>query len=786
MRNLFKRFMVVLGITCAVVAVSSCESCSPTPTSATYTYNDYMAGSPDTWNPHKWETNEDSYIMGFIEMGLYDFILNNTKDGYEIVAEMAAADPVDVTSTYAGDKRFNVPADKVDGDGYAYKIALNPNARWDDGTPINADTYVYSMEQLLSPTMLNYRADSYYAGSMIIANAKKYYNSQSPIYKNVTYYIDPEDEEADHVFDPDYKEGDKVYINLTSTEMTVAPYSFSELPDLAGCTYDTEAWEKIATAANPYGYTEVTTENKDAVMSLITTYLSCFQITEPEDIEHYYWEFLFYNTGEFSEKFDWENVGLLKTGEYEITIVLENGLKGFDLFTNLAGNWIVKKDLYEACKKPLEGSDGLYTTTYGTDVATTASYGPYKLATYQLDKSFTLAKNDQWYGYTDGKHEGQFQTTNINVQIIDNHATALLEFLKGNLDNISLTADDMVNYRSSDYIQYTPQTYTSKLSFNTSLDKLKAREVAGVDKQILGITEFRKAISLAIDRDDFAAKCTASHTAGFGLLNYMYVVDPDTGKIYRETEDAESVFTRLYGVSSTEGLTGYDKNGAKALFQQAYDKAVEAGYMTASDRVELEFLVYQDDESYHKIVNFVQDAITAATVGTSLEGKVTIKFTADPDYYDKMQSGECEIIISTWGGAQYNPFGVSDCYLNPQKYFEYGFDTKQSLTINVNGEDVSMSLEKWNEELNQGKYVTESWQVKTHILAEIEYFVLSQYCTTPLYYRTDASLNSRKVENGTNQYINLVGFGGIRFLTYHYTDAEWANYCATQNYQLKY
>lgn len=782
MKN-FKRYVLVFVLVFSLFLVVSCKKTDDPvkPTAATYTYNDFMAGSPNTWNPHRWETNEDSYIMGFIEMGLYDFILNGTKDGYEIVPEMAAANPVDVTETYAGDERFGVPAEAKNGEGYAYKIALNPQACWEDGTKINADTYIYSMQQLLNPSLLNRRADSYYAGSLIIANAKNYFNSSSPIYNNV---IVPYGEDGEPVYDPEYSEGMDVYLNLTSGEMTVAGYSVSDLVSLG---YVSPAdYNALAAQANAYGYIKVTAENKALVMDVVAQYLSAFGVTDPADVEEIYPEFLFFYTGRFSDAFAWENVGLLKTGEYEITLVLGNPLKGFDLFYNLAGNWIVKKDLYEACKKPVEGADGLYSSTYGTSLDTTVSYGPYKLTNYQLDKGFSLSKNDKWYGWSDGKHVGQFQTTGIEVQIIPTHATAMLEFLKGNLDNIDLDADDMTKYRTSDYIQYTPQTYTTKLSFNTDAAKLKSREVSGVDKEILSILEFRKAISLSIDRDDFAAKCTASHTAGFGLLNYMYVVDPITGQLYRETEAGQNVFKRLYNVSTTNGLTGYDKVGASKLFQEAYDKALAAGFLTASDRVELEFLVYQDDDAYHKIVNFVQDAITAATVGTSLEGKVTIKFTADPDYYDKMEVGECEIILSTWGGAQYNPFGIADCYLNPTRMFEYGFDTKQLLTIEVNGQNVSKSLEDWNTALNEGEYVTADWEVKTQILAEIEYFVLSQYCTTPLYYRTSASLNSRKTNNATDQYVNLVGFGGIRFLTYNYTDEQWAKYCKDNNYQLKY
>ncbi|MBS6441445.1 MAG: hypothetical protein KH380_03520 [Coprobacillus sp.] len=60
-----------------------------------YQYNTYMAGSPSTWNVHTWQTNDDAVIIGYTETGLYDFVLNDAKTGYDIISEMADGDPID-------------------------------------------------------------------------------------------------------------------------------------------------------------------------------------------------------------------------------------------------------------------------------------------------------------------------------------------------------------------------------------------------------------------------------------------------------------------------------------------------------------------------------------------------------------------------------------------------------------------------------------------------------------------------------------------------------------------
>ena len=103
-----------------------------------YTYNDYIAGTTNMkWGTVNWETNEDSYVLSKITSGFYNFYLNDTKDGWAIGCDMASELPVDVTSDYVGSYGIE------EGDtAKAWKITLNPDACWEDGTPINADSYI--------------------------------------------------------------------------------------------------------------------------------------------------------------------------------------------------------------------------------------------------------------------------------------------------------------------------------------------------------------------------------------------------------------------------------------------------------------------------------------------------------------------------------------------------------------------------------------------------------------------------------------------------------------------
>lgn len=101
---------------------------------------------------------ESDFVRGLTTDKLYRL----SSDGAELSPSLAAEMPVDVTSEYAGNTRYGVPANAVRG--YAFRIALNEAACWDDGTPITADDYIYSAEKQLEALTLLANVDAYFAG----------------------------------------------------------------------------------------------------------------------------------------------------------------------------------------------------------------------------------------------------------------------------------------------------------------------------------------------------------------------------------------------------------------------------------------------------------------------------------------------------------------------------------------------------------------------------------------------------------------------------------------------
>ena len=73
---------------------------------------------------------------------------------------------------------------------------------------------------------------------------------------------------------------------------------------------------------------------------------------------------------------------------------------------------------------------------------------------------------------------------------------------------------------------------------------------------------------------------------------------------------------------------------------------------------------------------------------------------------------------------------------------------------------------------------------KLNVLAGLEAGIINRFECIPLVARGTSSLLGLKTENATKNYINLIGYGGIRFLKFNYDDAEWAQFCSEKHNSL--
>ena len=150
-----------------------------------YTYNTYTSTFGTSWNPHTYQTANDSTVLDYTTVGFYTFDYNETKDGFVVVPEMAAEMPVDVTSNYVGDE-WGIGEDET---ARAWLIELRDDLTWEDGKPITAYDFVESARRLLDPVAINYRADQLYSGDLALVNAKaRFYSGRTATVQSQTEF----------------------------------------------------------------------------------------------------------------------------------------------------------------------------------------------------------------------------------------------------------------------------------------------------------------------------------------------------------------------------------------------------------------------------------------------------------------------------------------------------------------------------------------------------------------------------------------------------------------------
>ncbi len=791
-----------------------------------YTYRSYATALGNNWNPHSWETAGDNIIAGYTTTPLVSMSVKDSVNGiFQWVYEMAT-DIRDVTKDNQGDLiKYNVTLQQgktaeTTESGFVFEIKLNPNAKWEDGSEITADDYIYSMQQLLNSKMRNYRANLYYAGESAVAGGSAYYNSETPIY-DVVVPAYGEGETPDYSFDI---YANKVYLDPDSKEMTFAGYTIAEMCNQYK-KIDKTLFDSLNKQANAYGFIEVTQENKADVLKMLDQYCAAFDVSiftdEAKTIvnENYFKEFLFYNTGRVSEKVSYDQVGCYKVDQYTIRYVTQTYLEINYFLSACTSTWLVKKDLYEA-NKDISGE--LVTTKYGTSQEAYSSCGPYKIASLQTDKQIVFNRNENWYGWekdekgnlfsmtdfeVDGKKIPQYQTTRVVIDVMD-EAAAKQAFLKGQLTEWTPTSNELSAYATSEQLYQADETYTMSFFFNTNPDALKTmdRSKGNTNSVVLSNTNFRKAFSLAINRKEFVT-ATAGYKPEFALMNdlYHYNIYNDPASSYRKTNEAMQAIVNLYGVEYGEGkvyatlkeaydsITGYNLEQARALMKKACDELVSAGLYTKGQEIRIRIgwakgaMTADDNAQVVLMNNYINAAIKGSGFGKiTLEGIGNIK-----DRYGDVPNGEYAIGYGAWGGAAFYPFRNFQVYMDPSQYGIHeaaNYDpTTETLTLKVNGKDVTMTWQAWsNSMMGSAVYADADFATKLSITAQLEEAFLKTYYRIPLCATTTCSMLSYQVDYYTQEYNIMYGFGGLRLMTYNLSDADWGQYVASQGGTLNY
>lgn len=780
-----------------------------------YTMREYTAQMPSQWCTILSSDNVNNTMESYFTSAFYEFNYKFDANGKIVpgaytVEYSAATKLEDVTKKYAGKYGLAADAEK----GQAFAMTLRNDLKWDDGTPIKAADFVYTMMQQLSPKYLFATASNYYSGNYVIHNAQNYVKQGQKGWfdngnMNLAY--------SDLALGADGKytlKGNECTIALKKPLVWLQGNTLDSYVTNAPQYFDTAAYASLLALADANGDVAVTAESL-ALLTTVITAKAAWGETKENTVGYMYVNYE-YPAMDFSE------VGyFVGDNEYELVMVIDGTLNPLDAEGNLTyeagyyfSNWpLVKKDLWERCE---DQSKTPYANSYCTTQEKSASWGPYKLTNYQDQKTYTVSRNDKWFGYGLPQYANQYQTDAIVTEKIEEWDTAWLAFQKGNLDGIGMDVKIAADYRTSKRAYFTPETYTFDLN-------IQSNATSKTDKRnnlLLNYADFRKAISLSLDRDDYCAKNNPSSQAALGLLNSMYYYDVENGKVYRDTIQAKEAILNAYGATKNadgswkvgettytdiedalDATTGYNLTLARQLVESAVAQAKKDGKYSDDDEIILTYGIETQSANTDRVKNWFQAAFDNMTKGTSIEGKVKIEYFmfSSATWSEQFADGEYDLCFGAWGNAPFNPaYLLCETQISDENRYAVKWDpTTVEVTVKATPDDkhkdgnYTYNLAQWRLIL-QGKdgcpvnFKNFPMEDQLAALGAVETAILKEYYSIPVFSRYSASLMGYKVDYISYEYNTFMGYGGIRYMTFNYDDTAWAEFVASNNNILNY
>ena len=796
-------------------------------------YNTTTSVMPSNWNEFTYADNNDTQIMSYIGSSFfeYDYKFEGDKkfndDGSINKAGLvpgayttnysAATKLEDVTSSVDA-KWGYTDAQKTEG-GYAWKITLRDDLKWDDGTAITAADFEYSMKELLDPKFMNFRANTYY-DTLMIKNSKNYF------FQNTEGTYETIGSQGYTSLQAAIDAGETLYINIWNMWGTQGYLDAegNECPEYVTITDET-VYSSADGSDSASG--KFLLENYGAYLEPGTGYDACIYVENTvRDVK-------------------WEDVGIYAVeGENAIVLCLDKAYSFLKedgslsvwapyYFSSLP---VVHKAKYEASKKaPAEGAT-LWTSNYNSSLETSASWGPYKLVEFEAGSHYKLVKNENWYGWNLEQYKNQYNITAINCRKVDEFSTKWMGFLAGDYDDASLQTENVGEYLDSKYVYFTStSTGTFGMQLYSNLETLKNSEN---NNGILAIQEFRHAFNLGLNRSDIVEKIwPGSSIPCFGLLNVAYYYDIENspeledGGQYRNTTIAKEGILRAYGFTQDadgkwssgdlsglstddayDALTGYNPTLAKQKMQEAIDILTadpeKYGYDATKD-ITLIYGSSQDTDKQRFRATYLQEVLDGLTKGTVLEGKIKVVFdaSAGAQWAEAFRSGATQIGFGYgFSGNGFNPFDIVGAFVNPDDSLNYHmyWDTSaidMTLTMPAGdyagaGETITMSMQNWYFCLNglaetEKQAKTYNWgegfapvEARLMILSALEEAVIKESRSVMLIADSGGSFLGAKFSYFSEDEHTFMSFGGIRYMEVNYTDAEWTAYVAENNNDL--
>ena len=190
-KKLILRSAAITLIFALALALAACNNDTGAASSrpaqeAKYTWHDYNS-YPDNWNPHiGMGSNISATMYGWYLSSPFVTVVvpeDKSKDwDWKFVTATAITD---ITASFPDKVKWGI--DPNARDRYVYTVDLRRDLKWQDGTPINAHSYVNSARLLLDPKMKNRHADGLFSGTAPLMGATEYFDGAGA-WENVGIY----------------------------------------------------------------------------------------------------------------------------------------------------------------------------------------------------------------------------------------------------------------------------------------------------------------------------------------------------------------------------------------------------------------------------------------------------------------------------------------------------------------------------------------------------------------------------------------------------------------------
>ncbi len=302
-----------------------------------------------------------------------------------------------------------------------------------------------------------------------------------------------------------------------------------------------------------------------------------------------------YYTQKDTNSVKWEDVGLKAIDDYTIELTLVVATNARCIMKQFSG--------YATCPVPekmyteLMSADGT-STEYGTSVDKYL-YSGAMYCTDWVKESTTTCKKNPYYCHAD-----KIKLNEVVHWYVPSYQTAVQMFEAGELDYVSLDAEQVFKYLESPYLISYPSTYLTQLEVcdvsvwyepekdengkvifdeATGYAKLIKHEtpMEEITKPILCDVNFRKAMFYAIDRVALAklTKCTPA----------TYII-ADTSEAYEDgTMFKDTELAKAYRLTPQEA---YNEALAKELFDKAWE--ADAGKSLTNGKLEIHLIINSD------------------------------------------------------------------------------------------------------------------------------------------------------------------------------------------------